>query len=162
MTVTTLPLETVSILAPALDRRIGRRESIPRWSLTSRLALGAWTFSMPLMASALALWALASGDDTEPALFAVATGFFVAHAIIAMLYVAFAAQNPRIERERTAWMLSIALAGPVAIPAYWIIHVLNAPTLGRPDVDEETALGLVEARKPIARRRGFGPATMPA
>ncbi len=159
---TTMPLETISTLAPAADHRIGRRETIPRWSLGSRLALGGWTFSMPVIASALGVWALAAGDHAEPALFAVATGFFVAHAIIAMLYIAFAAQNPRIERGRTLWMLSLAVAGPVAIPVYWIIHVLNAPYLGRRDVDEETALGLVEERKPLARRRGFGPATMPA
>lgn len=159
---TTMPLETVSILAPAADRRIGRREAIPRWSTGSRLALGAWTFAMPLAAAALGVWALAVGDHVEPGLFAIVTAFFVAHAIIAMLYIAFAAQNPRIERQRTAWMLAIAVAGPVAIPAYWLMHVLHAPYVGRHDVDQETALGLVQERKPIARRRGFGQATMPA
>jgi hypothetical protein len=116
---------------PGPDRRVGARETIPRWSDGSRLALGAWTFSMPLAAATLASMNLWLSTEVPPALLAITVGFFVLHAIITLFYVAFAGQNPRIERTRTAWMVALIAAGPVAIPVYWFIHVWRAPHAGR-------------------------------
>lgn len=154
------PLDTRSlqvdlVQAPAPDLRIGRNETIPRWSAFSRLALGAWTFAMPLMAGLLALASLAAGATVPPVLLAATLVFFVAHFIIAMLYVAFAAQNPRLERGRDVWMLALVVAGPITIPAYWIMHVWPAPKVGRRDVDEVNSSGVVHARAVLSAPAGL-------
>lgn len=126
-------MNTITIVVPAADHRVGGRETIPRWSDLSRLALGAWTFSMPLLALAIASASLVLRPT--PALLAAAMALVSGHAIITMLYGAFAVQNPRIARWRTAWLLALLVAGPVFIPVYWVVHVWRAPRVGRPNVD---------------------------
>jgi hypothetical protein len=127
--------------APGPDRRVGARETIPRWSTMSRLALGAWTFTMPCFAALLSMLSLASGTEVPPPLLAAVVALFAMHGILVLLYAAFATQNPRIERTRFWWQMALVLAGPVSIPVYWFIHVLYAPYVGPHDVDssvEET------------------------
>lgn len=120
------------------NRNVAHGETIPRWSRASRLALGGWTFSMPLAAVVIAAWAVATEPDVPSALFGATYGLFVMHFILLLFYVSFAAQNPRLGRARLPWLLSLLFAGPVAILAYWVIHVWNAPSVGRSDVDHET------------------------
>ena len=48
--------------------------------------------------------------------------------ILHLLYLMFAAENPRTHSG--AWMTAIVLAGPIAIPMYFVAHVWHAPVLG--------------------------------
>lgn len=120
---------------PAPVAWAGARETIPRWSRGSRLALGAWTFAMPVSAAGVGLANLARGTDPPPVLVAATCGLFVLHALITLFYAAFAGQNARIARTRTAWMVALVLAGPITIPVYWLVHVWRAPYVGSPGVD---------------------------
>lgn len=119
------------------NRRIGHGEAIPRWSAASRLALGGWTLAMPVAAFALAGWATVSERDLPSSFFAATYGLLVMHFVLLSLYLSFAAQNPRLERARLGWMVALLVSGPVSIPAYWVIHVWNAPSVGRAGVDSE-------------------------
>lgn len=124
------------IRMPRENRRIAHGETIPRWSRTSRLALGLLTLVIPMVAAGVAIWGVVSPPDAPSALLGVALTVFIAHFILTMLYVAFASQNPRLGMQGT-WMAALVFAGPVAIPVYWLMHVWNAPQVGRDDVDEE-------------------------
>jgi len=129
------------------DRRVGRSETIPRWGPTSRLALGLLTFMGPLIASVLAVAAIASGSEPSPLLLGSTFGFLIAHCLMTMFYIAFAGQNPRL-RSRLRWHLALILAGPISIPAYWFMHVWNAPRIGRGDEDGEVpGMDMREARR---------------
>ena len=129
------------------DRRIGRSETIPRWGPTSRLTLGLITFTMPVIASVLALVAIASGGHPPPLLLGAAFGFLITHGLITLLYLAYAGQNPRL-RSRLRWQLALIFAGPITIPAYWLIHVWNAPRVGYGDVDGNVpGMDMREARR---------------
>ena len=128
------------------DRRVGRSETIPRWGVTSRLALGLLTFCGPVIATLLGAAAIASGDEPTPLLLVAAFGFLIAHGLVTLFYIAFAGQNPRL-RSRLRWQLALILAGPITIPAYWLMHVWNAPRVGRGDEDGEVpGLDMREAR----------------
>jgi hypothetical protein len=151
----TRPLQVDIVRAAPPDRRIGRNESIPRWSAFSRLALGALTFSMPVVATALGIASLAAGVTVPPVVLATTVLFFVAHTLISMMYVGFAAQNPRLERGREVWMLALVLAGPITIPAYWLMHVWPAPKVGRRDVDEVDSSGVVHAHAVLSPPAGL-------
>lgn len=129
------------------DRRIGRSETIPRWGATSRLTLGLITFAMPAIASVLGIAAIATGGDPPPVLLGAVFGFMITHGLITLFYLAFAGQNPRL-RSRLRWQLALILAGPIAIPAYWLIHVWNAPRIGRGDEDGNVpGMDVREARR---------------
>ncbi len=126
-------MEYIETTVPRDDLRVTRTEAIPRWSMHLRLALGVWTFLMPIAASILGMYALqAHGHDTR--LFAGEIYLFVCHVILCLFYLSFVAQNPRIPGKVT-WMAAILFAGPVSIPVYWVIHVWEAPKVGLDDVD---------------------------
>ena len=129
-------MQTQIVRAIPRDMRVGRRETIPRWSMSSRLMVGAIPFSMPVIALAFAVTQLRTTGPVEPATLAAAYGFLVAHCLITFLYDAFAAQNPRLGRARTPWLISLVLAGPITILVYWVMHVWGAPMIGRRGVDE--------------------------
>jgi hypothetical protein len=58
--------------------------------------------------------------------------------IVFLVYGALLANNPRMEKwERVYWYTLFALAGPVALPVYWFLHVWPAPY--EPVVDERMA-----------------------
>ena len=67
-----------------------------------------------------------SAVDPSILLLLVTVGLLVLHMMIALLYVAFAGQNPRLYSP-FAWQMAMVFLGPVAMPAYWVIHVWNAP-----------------------------------
>lgn len=127
-------MDVAELTVPGVDLRVTRTEAIPRWSIESRLALGAWTFSMPLAALTLAIYAVVATPDVPPALFAGFIYLIICHFIITVLYIAFAAQNPRL-RNKWSWMTSLVLFGPVSILVYWVLHVWHAPKVGLDHVD---------------------------
>ncbi len=133
---TTTEMLVTIINTPGRNRRVGRAETIPRWSPMSRLALGFWTFSMPAIAALMGLVSMLVPPEVPPVLLAAVYGFLITHCLIAMFYVAFAGQNPRLH-SRVGWQLAIVLAGPITIPVYWFMHVWDAPKVGRMDVDED-------------------------
>ncbi len=57
------------------------------------------------------------------------TGIIVALSFFLLLfYGALLGNNPRLTKgERIAWYFGFALAGPLALPAYFIVHVLPVP-----------------------------------
>jgi len=129
------------------DHRIGRSETIPRWGPTSRLALGLITFTMPVIASVLAMAAIAAGGQPPPILLGATFGFLITHGLMTLFYLAFAGQNPRL-RSRLRWQLALIFGGPIAIPAYRLIHVWNAPRIGRGDEDGNVpGMDMREARR---------------
>ena len=69
----------------------------------------------------------------------LAVGSFVGLTFLVFLvFGALLGNNPHIEKgERTTWYLLFALAGPVALPAYWFIHVW--PARYEPIIDERLA-----------------------
>jgi hypothetical protein len=119
-------LELGIVVTPGPCLIVGAAETIPHWRRGARLALGFWTFSMPVIAAGLGVASMLVSVEVPPGLLAAVYGFLVAHFIIAMFYVAFAGQNPRL-RSPAAWQLAIVLAGPVTILVYWIVHVWFAP-----------------------------------
>jgi hypothetical protein len=127
-------MDAVVTTVPENDLRVTRTEAIPRWSMTSRLVLGAWTFSMPLAALSVALYALVVAPEVPAAVFAGVYYLITCHFILTLMYLAFAAQNPRLE-NKVGWMMALVLAGPVAILVYWVMHVWHAPKVGQDDVD---------------------------
>ena len=127
-------MNVIEQTVPENDLRVTRTEAIPRWSMGSRLALGAWTFSMPFAALGLAVAALALQNDVPPAFFAGVFYLIVCHFILTVFYLSFASQNPRLE-NKTGWMVALVLAGPVSILVYWVMHVWHAPKVGQNDVD---------------------------
>jgi hypothetical protein len=127
-------MELADLMVPGTDLRVTRTEAIPRWSMGSRLALGVWTFSMPLAALVVATYALVVAPAVPPALFAGVYYLITCHFILTLFYLSFAAQNPRIGNKVT-WMISLVLAGPVSILVYWVMHVWNAPKVGQDDID---------------------------
>lgn len=58
-----------------------------------------------------------------------ATGVMVALSFFLLLfYGALLGNNPRLAKaERIMWYVAFALAGPLALPAYFIVHVLPVP-----------------------------------
>jgi hypothetical protein len=53
----------------------------------------------------------------------VGMGFF-----LMVIYGGFVGHNPRLnEASRMVWFMSFAIIGPIALPAYWFIHVWTAP-----------------------------------
>lgn len=60
--------------------------------------------------------------------------FFTFAAI--MLYAVLIANNQRITTgSKIAWLAAVTLVGPIAIPAYWWIHIWRAPHLHEPEHD---------------------------
>jgi hypothetical protein len=133
--------------ATPANRRVGSAETIPRWGTTSRLALGLVTFAMPVIAAVIAMLSVSFGATPPPVLLAATFGFLITHCLLTFFYVAFAGQNPRV-RSRMRWQLALIFAGPITIPAYWLIHVWNAPRRGYADVDGEVpGLDIGEANR---------------
>jgi hypothetical protein len=131
-----LPMHVDVVTVHRSDKRIGAGETIPRWSTSSRLALGAMTFAMPVIATVLATWSLAYPVDPPPVLLGAVFGFMITHCLVTLFYVAFAAQNPRL-RSHLRWQLALVLAGPITIPAYWLIHVWGAPRISSGGLDAD-------------------------
>jgi hypothetical protein len=144
------PHQLVIVSARAAHCEIGDRETIPHWTSTARLTLGIGTFATPMYALAIAIVSLASVAEPPPFLLALTVGLLVLHMMIALLYVAFAGQNPRLYSP-FAWQMAMVFLGPIAMPAYWVIHVWNAPratgeaSMGRHHYDS------LEARSHVGR-----------
>lgn len=152
--------ELVLVSARAAQSEIGDRETIPHWTSTARLTLGVVTFAMPMYALAIALVSVASVADPPPLLLALTVGLLVLHMMIALLYVAFAGQNPRLYSP-FAWQMAMVFLGPVAMPAYWVIHVWNAPhATGEGSIHRR--YDSLEARSHVGRRGApLGPLVTP-
>lgn len=125
-------MDTITIPSTR-TRTIGRSESIPHWGWASRTMLGALTFAMPTAALVLGLYALTLPPmSLAPEAYVPLLGAVLimggCHVLLHVLYIAFAAENPRT--RSAPWLIAILLAGPIAIPIYFIIHVWNAPVLG--------------------------------
>jgi hypothetical protein len=117
--------------------RVGHSESVPRWSLVSRLALGFLGVAIPALLFTLAALAASADDATYVDLLAAAFGTWIGHFILTMIYVSFALQNPRVGPAKWAWVIGMLCAAPIALPLYWWVHIWNAPIIGDSRVDED-------------------------
>ena len=127
-------MELLKTTVPLRALEVTRTESIPRWRMASRLALGALTFALPCLALLVGSYALAAAPHAPPALSALGLFLITTYFMLSLLYVSFAMQNPRL-RSKGLWMTTLVLVAPVAMPTYWLLHVLHAPKVGRNDVD---------------------------
>jgi hypothetical protein len=145
-------MDVIETSVPENDLRVTRTEAIPRWSMGSRLALGAWTFSMPFAALMLAVAALVMQENVPPAFFAGLFYLIVCHFILTVFYLSFASQNPRLD-NKIPWMIALVLAGPVSILVYWVMHVWHAPKVGQNDVDSVIPQHRVRAAHSVVPHR---------
>ncbi|WP_053236457.1 hypothetical protein [Sandaracinus amylolyticus] len=132
-----------TITVPAQSStRVGRDESIPRWSRRARMTLGVITlgsvaiFVITALAEVLVMILAPNVARERPGqtLHFVLLFAAIADYMLSLFYIWFAAQNPRID-HRVAWIAGFILAPWVAQPMYWYAHVLNAPYVGDPTRD---------------------------
>lgn len=119
---------------------IGRREKIAHWNTGSRLAVGvlaALAFVWPVSLLLLHTWTSAP-LSWQSFLTAAPFAWFVFHTMLVFLFGSLVVQNPRIYGLRTLWIVGLIFMPPLAVPAYWWMHVWNAPFLN--DIQEEDEL----------------------
>jgi hypothetical protein len=109
--------------------RIGHSETIPRWGVGARAALGLLSFIALLIPVVLLSVALLTppGHDIDTTLLGGAFGMFIFHGLLVLFFVSFVVQNPRIEEERILWVLGLLVAAPLMLPIYWWKHIWKAP-----------------------------------
>ena len=134
-------VDTVTVPARSTTR-VGRDETIPRWSHGARMALGVLTLGsvavFVLTALAVTLVMILSPDIARerphvPLSFVLIFAA-IADYMLSLFYIWFASQNPRID-ARGAWIAAMILVPWVAQPIYWYAHVLHAPYVGDPTRD---------------------------
>ncbi|UJR87135.1 hypothetical protein [Sandaracinus amylolyticus] len=134
-------VETITVPSQSTTR-VGREETIPRWSRRARLTLGVLTLGsvglFALTALAVTLLMVLSPDITRERTYAplhfVLIFAAIADYMLTLFYIWFASQNPRIT-HRAAWIVGMIVAPWVTQPMYWYAHVLNAPYVGDPTRD---------------------------
>lgn len=122
------------------DRRVGRREKIAHWGRGARVAAGvlaALASVWPLTLLAFSTWTSAP-HGVHAFLSTALIAWFVFHTMLVFLFGSFAMENPRIYGLRTIWVVGMIFLPIVPIPAYWWLHVWNAPFVN--DVQEEDEL----------------------
>ncbi len=120
--------------------RVGRREKVAHWGFGARVAAGVLallSFALPLTILALGTWTDAP-LGVQSFVAAAPYAYFVFHVLLVFLFASFVLQNPRIYGLRTLWLTGVVLLPPIAVPAYWWMHVWNAPFVD--DVQEEDEL----------------------
>jgi len=136
----------VRTVRPRNRTRIGVHESIPHWGLAARAALG----MLALVALASPFVILFANVFTAPQNPGLSTGIafamIVSDTLLVFFFGSFVMQNPRIYGFRTAWLVALLLAAPIALPLYWAVHIWNAPFVGDYEQDDPLPSGLSSRR----------------
>ncbi len=118
---------------------VGHSESIPRWGMGSRAALGllsaiAFIAPVALLSAIVTSHGNATADNR---LLGMGVAMVVFHALLVLFFISFVRQNPRIHGQQTLWLGGLLLAAPITLPAYWWMHIWNAPVVGNRHVDDD-------------------------
>lgn len=127
--------------AEALAEEQGRAE-LTAESLTPRMRVGLLLITLLgeglMLAFAIAAIYYPQGMlDYDPFLAVYLGGILVGMGFFLMvIYGGFVGHNPRLNAgSQMVWFMSFAAIGPIALPAYWFIHVWRAPV--KPWTDPE-------------------------